>query len=165
VNDSKDHKFWMQLALVEARLSGEDVPVGCIIVSGAGAGAGVGAEVIDNEIIGRGHNERETTGDPTAHAEIVAIRQAAKALGTWRLAGVTLYTTLEPCPMCAEAIIQSRVSKVVFGAYDNVSGALGSKFNLFCAGRIYPIPEVLGGVEEQLCREILTNYFALKSKR
>jgi tRNA(adenine34) deaminase len=184
MNDPKDHRLWMQIALEEARLSGEDVPVGCIIVSdtgtsagtssgasaGSGAGAGSGASAEPGakalaEVIGRGHNERETTGDPTAHAEIVALRQAAKALGTWRLAGVTLYTTLEPCPMCAEAIIQSRVSKVIFGAYDNVSGALGSKFNLFCAGRIYPIPEVLGGVEEQLCREILTNYFALKSKR
>ncbi|CAN5141390.1 tRNA adenosine(34) deaminase TadA [soil metagenome] len=142
----------MNLALEQANLSGEDVPVGCVIV-------------VDSEIISAGHNERESTGDPTAHAEIVAIRAAAKKLGTWRLAGATLYTTLEPCPMCAEAIIQSRLSKVIFGAYDNVSGALGSKFNLFCAGRIYPIPEVLGGVEEASCRKILVDYFANRTHR
>ena len=142
----------MNQALQEANLSGDDVPVGCVIV-------------VDNEIIAGGHNEREATGDPTAHAEIVAIRLAAKKLGTWRLAGATLYTTLEPCPMCAEAIIQSRLTKVVFGAYDNVSGALGSKFNLFCAGRIYPIPEVLSGVEEAACRKILVDYFAQKTQR
>ncbi len=142
----------MNLALEQAHLSGDDVPVGCVIV-------------VDSEIISAGHNERESAGDPTAHAEIVAIRAAAKKLGSWRLAGATLYTTLEPCPMCAEAIIQSRVSKVIFGAYDNVSGALGSKFNLFCAGRIYPIPEVLGGVEEEACRKVLVDYFANRTQR
>lgn len=142
----------MSIALQEASQSGDDVPVGCVIV-------------LDSQIIGRGHNERESTGDPTAHAEIVAIRQAAKQSGSWRLSGATLYTTLEPCPMCAEAIIQSRLARVVFGAYDNVSGALGSKFNLFCAGRIYPIPEVLAGVEEERCRKTLVEYFARKPQR
>lgn len=152
MDNPKTNSDWMKLALAQARLSGNDIPVGCIIVQ-------------DSQIIGVGHNERESKGDPTAHAEIVAIRQAAQALGTWRLAGTTLYTTLEPCPMCAEAIIQSRVSKVVFGAYDNVSGALGSKFNLFCTGRIYPLPDVLGGVEEDACKKILVDYFAQKPRR
>jgi tRNA(adenine34) deaminase len=147
-----DHTHFMKLALQEAHQSGDDVPVGCVIVQ-------------DSEVIGSGHNEREAANDPTAHAEIVAIRQAAQKLGAWRLTGATLYTTLEPCPMCAEAIIQSRLSRVVFGAYDNVSGALGSKFNLFCAGRIYPIPEVLAGVEEQACRKTLVDYFARKADR
>lgn len=142
----------MSLALQQAHKSGEDVPVGCVIV-------------LDSQIIGQGHNERESAGDPTAHAEIVAIRQAAKAIGGWRLSGATLYTTLEPCPMCAEAIIQSRIASVVFGAYDNVSGALGSKFNLFCKGRIYPLPEVLAGVEEDACRQLLVDYFARKTDR
>ncbi len=152
MTDTNDPAKWMNIAIKEALLSGDDVPVGCIILLGS-------------EIIGRGHNERETTGDPTAHAEIVAIRQAAQAIGAWRLSGTTVYTTLEPCPMCAEAMIQSRVAKVIFGAYDNASGAVGSKFNLFCSGRIYPIPEVLGGVEEEACRQILVDYFAQKTKR
>lgn len=142
----------MKLALGEAAQSGDDVPVGSIIL-------------YRDQIIGRGHNEREAVGDPTAHAEILAIRQAAKKLGGWRLTGTTLYTTLEPCPMCAEAMIQSRITKIVFGAYDNVSGALGSMFNLFCEGRIYPLPEVLGGIEETACRELLINYFARKPNR
>lgn len=152
MNPTVDHSHYMSLALLQAKKSGEDVPVGCVIV-------------VDGQIIGSGHNERESTGDPTAHAEIVAIRLAAKKLGQWRLEGATLYTTLEPCPMCAEAIIQSRVQRVVFGAYDNVSGALGSKFNLFCAGRIYPIPEILAGVEEEACRKMLIDYFANKRER
>ena len=88
----KTHADWMKTALEQARLSGDDVPVGCVIVR-------------DGVAIGMGHNEREKTGDPTAHAEIVALRQASQKSGTWRLADTTLYTTLEPCPMCAEAII------------------------------------------------------------
>jgi len=152
MNQSENHLQYMSRALQEAKQSGDDVPVGCVIV-------------LNSEIIGQGHNERESAGDPTAHAEIVAIRQAAKAIGGWRLSGATLYTTLEPCPMCAEAIIQSRIARVVFGAYDNVSGALGSKFNLFCKGRIYPLPEVLAGVEEDACRKLLVDYFARKTDR
>ena len=152
MDSSKTHADWMKTALEQARLSGDDVPVGCVIVRD-----GVpSAWVIMKE-------KRPVTR--LAHAEIVALRQASQKSGTWRLADTTLYTTLEPCPMCAEAIIQSRVSKVVFGAYDNVSGALGSKFNLFCTGRIYPLPEVLAGVEENACREILVNYFAQKAGR
>src|SRR6202042_953180 len=99
-----------------------DVPVGCIIV-------------MNDQIIARGHNQKEELGDPTAHAEILAVRRAAEALGNWRLNRTTIYSTLEPCPMCAEAIIQARVAKLVFGAYDPKSGAAGSMFNLFCQGR------------------------------
>lgn len=148
----KDHSYWMNQALAEAALVENDVPVGCLILH-------------DHKVIGRGHNERESTGDPTGHAEIVAIRQAAQKLKTWRLSGTTLYTTLEPCPMCAEAMIQSRVTTVVFGAYDNLSGAAGSKFNLFCSGRVYPIPQIVAGIQELECRQVLVNYFAQKANR
>jgi len=136
----------MQLALEEAKKCGKDVPVGCVIVK-------------DGVVIGIGRNERETTGDPTAHAEIQAIRQAAQKLGGWRLENTTIYSTLEPCPMCAEAIIQSRIQKLVFGAYDPQSGAAGSAFNLFCPGRIYPIPEIVGGLLEQECQNLLVEFF------
>jgi len=145
---SRDRR-WLAVALEEARKAGADVPVGAVVVR-------------DQEIVGRGHNQREATGDPTAHAEIVALRQAAKKTGNWRLSGTTLYTTLEPCPMCAEAIIQSRVSRLVFGAYDPASGAAGSAFNLFIAGRIFPIPEVLGGIREADCQRLLTDFFRQK---
>lgn len=140
-----DHE-WMRDAILEAKRAGIDVPIGAIVI-------------LDGEIIGRGCNLRETSGDPTAHAEIVAIREAARHLGTWRLAKTTLYTTLEPCPMCAEAIIQARVGKLVFGAYDAKSGAAGSAFNLFCEGRIYPIPEVVGGICESECADLLLEFF------
>lgn len=137
---------WFAQAISEARAAGEDVPVGAIIVK-------------DGKIIGRGHNERERQCDPTAHAEIVALRKAAQKLGTWRLDGSVLYTTLEPCAMCAEAIIQSRVSRIVFGAYDPLSGACGSAFNLFIAGRLYPLPEILGGIRSDECKKMLVDFF------
>ena len=152
MTSKKDHTYWMKQALEEASLAQDDVPVGCLILH-------------DHKVIGRGHNERERSGDPTGHVEIVAMRQAAKELKSWRLSGTTLYTTLEPCPMCAEAMIQSRVTTVVFGAYDNLSGAAGSMFNLFCSGRIYPIPHIVGGIQELECRELMVNYFAQKANR
>jgi tRNA(adenine34) deaminase len=137
------------MALQEAFQSGEDVPVGCVLVR-------------DEEVLSMAHNQREKSNDPTAHAEILAIREAARRLGDWRLTGTTLYTTLEPCPMCAEAILQARVSRVVFGAYDSKSGALGSVFNLFCDGRIYPLPEVVGGIMEGPCQNVLVEFFRSK---
>ena len=111
----------MREALAEARLAMEEgeLPVGCVIVK-------------DGAIVARGHNGRERSGDPTAHAEIVAIRRAARALGGWRLNGCALYVTLEPCPMCAGAISQARVSRLVYGAPDPAQG---------CAGSVYRIPE------------------------
>ena len=122
------------------------MPVGCVIVR-------------DGGIIARGHNERERTGDPTAHAEIVAMRRAAEALGGWRLEGCTLYVTLEPCPMCAGAIVQARVSHLVFGAFDEAQG---------CAGSVYRIPEDPafshfcpsdGGILEGECAALLKRFF------
>lgn len=144
-------KRWITEALDEARLSGIDVPVGCVILR-------------NNEIIARGHNERESAQDPTNHAEIIAIRQAAKSLGSWRLEGCTVYTTLEPCPMCAEALIQARVERVVFGAYDPASGACGTVFNLFQKGRIYPIPDLMGGVLEDECKQMIVDFFRQRPK-
>jgi tRNA(adenine34) deaminase len=143
---------WMSAALETALQSGEDVPVGCVLVK-------------DGRLLSSAHNLREQTNDPTAHAEIVAIREASRLLKSWRLEGVTLYTTLEPCPMCAEAILQSRITKVIFGAYDPRSGALGSVFNLFCEGRMYPIPEVIGGIMENQCQTILKEYFRTRLNR
>ena len=140
---------WMAMALQEALQSGEDVPVGCVLV-------------LDEEVLSMAHNQREKSNDPTAHAEILAIREAARRQANWRLTGTTLYTTLEPCPMCAEAILQARVSRVVFGAYDSKSGALGSVFNLFCDGRIYPLPEVVGGIMEGPCQNVLVEFFRSK---
>jgi len=146
-----DHQY-MKTALQEASACEKDVPVGCIIVK-------------EDKIIGRGHNQREATGDPTAHAELIAIREAARIMKGWRLTGTTIYTTLEPCPMCAEAIIQARVARVVYGAFDNLSGAAGSMVNLFQAGRLYPLPQVLGGLEEEACRKVLVDFFAQKKDR
>ena len=137
---------WMAFALEEALRAEEDVPVGCVIVQ-------------NEQVIALSHNQREKSKDPTAHAEILALREAARIKLDWRLTGTTLYTTLEPCPMCAEAILQARVSRVVFGAYDSKSGALGSMFNLYCDGRIYPLPEVVGGIMEGPCKNVLVEFF------
>ncbi len=159
----KTDQEWMLLALKAAKenqnieqnqktadnsdKAAKDIPVGAVIVE-------------NSKLICAGQNRKELLNDVTGHAEIVALRQAAAIKGTWRLTGMTLYTTLEPCPMCAEAIIQSRISKVVFGAYDPLSGALGSAFNLYTGKRIYPIPEVLGGILEAECSDLLKQFFA-----
>ncbi len=144
----EDRKF-MREALKLAEQAGEDIPVGALIVR-------------DGDIIAAAANEKEKEQDPTAHAEIVAIKRACQVTGSWRLGGTTLYTTLEPCPMCAEAILQCRIDKVVFGAYDLVSGALGSRFNLFEQGRLYSPPKVIGGVLEDECRDLLKQFFRRK---
>lgn len=138
--------FYMDSALKTAGLSEEDVPVGAVIVK-------------DGQIIATGVNERERNLDPTGHAEIVAMRKAAQHLGSWRLTDCEIYVTLEPCPMCAEALIQARIAKIVFGAYDPRSGACGSAFNLFIAGRPYPIPEIVGGIMEDQCKQLLKDFF------
>ncbi|MDD6883544.1 MAG: tRNA adenosine(34) deaminase TadA [Eubacteriales bacterium] len=143
----QDETF-MLLALEEARLAlaeGE-TPVGCVIVR-------------DGRIIARGHNRRHNDHDPTAHAEILAIRRAASVLGDWRLSGCTLYVTLEPCPMCAGAILMARLSRLVFGASDPAQG---------CAGSVYRIPEdpafshfcpVDGGVLQEECAALISDFF------
>jgi tRNA(adenine34) deaminase len=124
----------MTLALTESELTDTDVPVGAVVVDDSGT------------VIGRGHNAREATSDPTAHAEIVAIRQAAGRLGTWRLDGCTLVVTLEPCTMCAGAIVLARIERLVFGAYDEKAGAVGSLWDVVRDRRLNHRPEVVGGV-------------------
>lgn len=143
----------MRQAIEEAKRTGLDIPVGCVIIDSKESG----------KIISTGSNRKEISQDPTDHAEIVALRKACEERGTWRLNDTILVTTLEPCPMCAEACIQARVETLVFGAYDLKSGACGSAFNLF-VDRIYPIPEVIGGIEEQECTEILEAFFRSRRK-
>ncbi|MFF0451146.1 tRNA adenosine(34) deaminase TadA [Streptomyces sp. NPDC004609] len=139
----------MRLALAEAEhavLSG-DVPVGAVVLGG------------DGGLLSAGHNERELTGDPTAHAEVLAIRRAARRLGGWRLTGCTLVVTLEPCTMCAGAITQSRVDRVVYGARDEKAGAAGSLWDVVRDRRLNHRPEVIQGVLEDACARTLTAFF------
>lgn len=142
---------YMTLAIQQAKLAldGDDVPVGCVIVK-------------NDEVIALGYNEREKNNMATSHAEVVAINEACKKLGSWRLNGCTLYVTLEPCPMCAGAIINSRISKVVIGAKDPKAGSLGSVINM----NSYPFNhkvELQYGVLEEECKKLLTDFF--KNKR
>ena len=111
-------------------------------------------------VVGRGHNAREADGDPTAHAEVLALRAAAAALGIWRLTGCTLVVTLEPCTMCAGALVLARVSRLVFGAWDPKAGAAGSVRDVVRDGRLNHRVEVVGGVREPECAELLREFFA-----
>ena len=147
-----DHEQYMRMALELARKAAAEgeVPVGCVIADENG------------KVIGRGRNRREENADATAHAEIEAIREAGKALGSWRLDGCTLYVTLEPCPMCAGAIINARVPTVVFGAREEQSGSCGSVIDLF-SERYGHRPAVYPGVRRAECAALLRDFF--KSKR
>ena len=137
----------MALALEEGERALPDVPIGALVVDE------------DGEIIGRGHNEREATGDPTAHAEMLAIREAARHIGEWRLTGCTLVVTLEPCTMCAGAIVLSRLERLIFAAYDEKAGAVGSLWDVVRDRRLNHRPEVIGGVLAQECGALLTRFF------
>ncbi|MET9915759.1 tRNA adenosine(34) deaminase TadA [Streptomyces sp. NPDC006435] len=139
----------MRRALAEADLAARagDVPVGAVVLGPDGA------------LLATGHNEREATGDPTAHAEVLAVRRAAAALGRWRLTGCTLVVTLEPCTMCAGALVQSRVDRVVYGARDEKAGAAGSLWDLVRDRRLNHRPEVVQGVLEPECAALLTSFF------
>ncbi len=138
----------MRLALGEvAGGTGPDVPVGAVVLGPDGA------------VAGRGHNLCLATGDPTAHAEIVAIRQAAVALGSWRLDGCTLIATLEPCTMCAGAVHAARIRRVVYGAIDPRAGAAGSLWDVLRDRRLGPPVEVIGGVLAEQCGELLSDFF------
>ena len=142
---------FMKEALTEARKAFEldEVPVGAVIVK-------------NGEIIGRGHNLRESRKDPTLHAEMIAIRQAAAALGGWRLTDCDLYVTIEPCPMCAGAIIQARINHVIFGARDPKAGCAGSLYNLLEDHRFNHQAEVTEGVLADSCSRIIRDYFRQK---
>lgn len=143
-----ENERYMGYALREAERALEigEVPVGCIIVH-------------DGRIIGKAHNQRELLQDPTAHAEILAITQAAAALGSWRLENTRLYVTLEPCPMCAGAIILARIPEVFFGAYDPKAGACGTIVDLLRDGRFNHQPAVTGGYMVEQCGALLTGFF------
>ena len=143
----------MQVALREAGNCDLDVPVGALLVDES-----------TGTIVSRGFNQREALNDPLGHAELIALREAARVLGRWRLQELTLVCTLEPCPMCAEAIIQSRVKKVIFGAFDPVSGAAGTVFNLFANRKSLPVPEVIGGILEKECSSGLSEFFSARRK-
>ena len=135
---------FMQYAIDMAKLSGEDIPVGCVIVC-------------NNEIIAKAHNEREKNNDISAHAEIVALRAAAKKLNNWRVENCSLYVTLEPCPMCAWAILNSRIKEIYFGSYDLKYGAFGSRINLSEISDVKT--KVFGGIMENECNDLLKEYF------
>ncbi len=140
---------WMRLALDESRhaLATDDVPVGAIVVDADGA------------VVGRGHNGREARADPTAHAELVALREASAGLGRWRLDGCTLVVTLEPCTMCAGAVVLSRVARLVFGAVDEKAGAVGSLWDVVRDRRLNHRPEVVPGVLADEAAEVLREFF------
>ena len=140
----------MRAALAEARaaLDSGDVPVGAAILDASGT------------VIARGRNRREADGDPTAHAEIVAIRAAARSVGEWRLDGLTLVVTLEPCTMCAGAITAARLGRVVFGAADPRAGAIGSLWDVVRDQRLAPVPEVVGEVLADECLNVIRRFFS-----
>jgi tRNA(adenine34) deaminase len=139
----------MLLAIGEANAAGlsGDVPIGAVVLR-------------DGEVIAAARNERELTGDPSAHAEILALRSAAQVVGSWRLGGTTLVVTLEPCAMCAGAMVNARVDRVVFGAFDPKAGAVGSLYNLCTDPRLNHELVVLGGVLEKECAAPLKTFFA-----
>ncbi|MDT7042041.1 tRNA adenosine(34) deaminase TadA [Candidatus Nitronereus thalassa] len=143
----KDHDF-MQAALEEAKkaFAFGEVPVGAVLVC-------------EDAIVARGHNQREGQHDPTAHAELLVIQQAAETLQSWRLIGTTLYVTLEPCLMCAGAILQARIPRLVFGTFDPKAGACGSLFTVHQDSRLNHQINVTHGIEEPSCRNILKEFF------
>jgi tRNA(adenine34) deaminase len=142
------HESFMRLALAEAEaaLAEDEVPIGAVIVHG-------------ERVIAAAHNQRERLRDPTAHAEMIAITQAAESLGSWRLEGCTMYVTLEPCPMCAGAVIQARIPVVVYGAADPKAGAVQSLFQLLTDRRLNHTCQVVSGVLGVQCGELLTRFF------
>ena len=144
-----DYQNLMQqaLALANQAATFDDVPVGALVVNDQG------------EIIGVGENLREKNNDPTAHAEIVAIKNAAQKIGNWRLDDLTMVVTLEPCAMCAGAIVQTRMKRLVFGAFDEKAGAVGSIWDVVRDARALTKIEVISGVLEKECAQVLTNFF------
>lgn len=146
-----DHEHYMQQALAEAQSAQaiDEVPVGAVIER-------------EGRVLAAAHNERERLRDPTAHAEMIALTQAAAAVGSWRLDDCTLYVTLEPCPMCAGAILQARLKRLVYGADDPKAGAVRSLYQLLHDPRLNHQVEVIGGVLADECGQLLTDFFARK---
>lgn len=146
---SAEDARWMWAAIAEARAAegAGEVPIGCVLVK-------------EGEVVARGHNLRERAQDPTAHAEIIAIKAAAARLGTWRLSGVTAYVTLEPCPMCAGALVNARVDRVVFGAPDPKAGATTTLYTIGQDSRLNHRFQLTGGVLADECGRLLSDFFA-----
>jgi tRNA(adenine34) deaminase len=144
---SPQHEAWMRRALEVAAATGDDVPVGAIVLGA------------DGTELGAAGNEREASGDPTAHAEILALRRAARSTGSWRLSGCTLVVTLEPCTMCAGAIVLARVSTLVFGAWEPKTGAVGSLWDVVRDRRLNHRPEVYSSVLQDECAALLRDFF------
>jgi tRNA(adenine34) deaminase len=142
-------EYFMRLALREAQSAAEhdDIPVGAVVVK-------------DGEVIGTGHNEREVRADPTAHAEMLALREAARLLGSWRVLDSVLYVTLEPCAMCAGAIVLARVPRVIFGTADPKAGAAGSVLDVLQQPRLNHRPQVESGLLAEECADLLRSFFA-----
>ncbi len=145
------HEYFMQLALAEAEaaFAEDEVPIGAIIVR-------------NDRVIAAAHNQREQLRDPTAHAEMIAITQAAQQMESWRLEDCTLYVTLEPCPMCAGAILQARIPTVVYGAPDPKAGAVHTLYQLLADPRLNHRPQTVSGVLLEPCGQILTRFFQAK---
>jgi tRNA(adenine34) deaminase len=139
---------YMKLAIEEGEvaLAEGEIPVGAVVVC-------------NGVVVGRGHNQREAWSDPTAHAEVIAIREAAGKLGGWRLLGAVIYVTVEPCPMCAGAIQQARIKRLVYGIPDPKAGAVESLYNIVQDGRLNHIVEVTAGIAEEECRELMKKFF------
>ena len=146
------HEATMELALDEARraLGHDDVPIGAVVVAD------------DGRLLGAGHNERELRQDPTAHAEVLALQRAAAAVGSWRVLDATLYVTLEPCAMCAGAIVLARVPRLVYGCADPKAGAAGSVLDVLAEERLNHRPEVIAGVRADECAALLRDFFAAR---
>ena len=142
-----NYETLMTLAIAEAKLAEVDVPVGALLVTSTG------------EVVASAHNQKELTGDPSGHAEILAMRKLAEAKGDWRLEDLTLIVTLEPCVMCAGAIVAARLKEVVFGAYDEKVGAAGSAYDVVRDARLGGSVDVVGGVLENECQELLKEFF------
>jgi len=142
------HQDWMRIALEEARIAFEqgEVPIGAVVVQG-------------DQVIAKAHNEKELRQDPTAHAEVLAVQRATQTLGAWRLSDATLYVTLEPCPMCAGALVQSRLKTLVYAAADLKGGAVGSVMNVLDVNRWNHRVEVVAGVMEEEASQLLKEFF------
>lgn len=149
-----NNEKWMKEAIKQAKKAAQkdEVPIGCVIVK-------------DNQIIARAYNKREMKQCSTAHAEILAIEKACKKLGSWRLEDCDLYVTLEPCPMCSGAIIQSRIRNVIFGAYDPKGGCMGSNMNINDVRGFNHYPDIEGGILQDECSRLLKDFFKAKRKK
>ena len=148
---SPQDEHFMRLAIREASLALEhdDVPIGAVVAR-------------NGDVIGAGHNERELRQDPTAHAEVIALREAARALGSWRVLDAVMYVTLEPCAMCAGAVVLARVPRLVFGAVDPKAGAVGSIFDVLREPRLNHRPQVAGGLLAAECGALLSEFFRVR---